>query len=130
MKAVIAAIFLLSVSSASMAAKGGFESGETAPPAHKQDAGYKGTEDTQESQVKDIRDLKQGRWVTLEGNILEKQKGDRYTFRDKSGTISVTIARQVWKGKTFNASDLVRISGRVEGQGKQAALKVERVDEP
>lgn len=130
MKSVILAAVLLAVTGSAMAEKGGFESGEKAPPAHKQDAGYKGTEDTTESQVKTLRDLKEGSWVTLEGNIVEKHSGDRYTFRDKSGSLPVTIDHKVWKERTYNASDLVRISGRTEGQGKNTALKVERLDEP
>ena len=113
-----------------MSQEGGFKPGEKAPPAHKQDAGYKGTEDTSESQVNRLKGLKEGSWVTLEGNLIGRQTANRFTFRDKTGTVPVVIKQPVWKDRTFGASDLIRISGRTAGEGNNVSLSVERLDEP
>lgn len=130
MNKFITATILLTLACPVMSQEGGYKTGEKAPPAHKQDAGYKGTEDTTENQVKALQNLKEGSWVTLEGNLIEKDAPDRYTFRDKTGTLTVLIRQPVWKDRTFDASDLVRISGRVSGQGKNITISVERLDEP
>ncbi|MCU5775301.1 NirD/YgiW/YdeI family stress tolerance protein [Erwiniaceae bacterium BAC15a-03b] len=109
---------------------GGFKAGDTPPPKHEQDAGYKGTEDTRENTVNRIRDLRDGAWVTLEGNIIKQHQQERYAFRDKTETIDIVVPQSAWKGKEFGAEDLVRISGRVHGQGKSTIINVEQISEP
>lgn len=121
---------LLSLSFGTYAAKGGFEAGKTPPPQNKEDAGYKGSEDTGETPVTLIKDFRQGGYVTLEGYITHKIKGDTYQFRDSSGTVNIDAPVSTFKGKTFNAEDKVRVSGKVFGKGESAHLKVSRIDEP
>ncbi|KOC90483.1 YgiW/YdeI family stress tolerance OB fold protein [Winslowiella iniecta] len=124
-------IALLTVFSFSThAEEGGFKAGETAPPPHQQDAGYKGTEDTRENTINKVRDLNQDAWVTLEGNIIQHKQGESYLFRDKTDTIEIKVPQKVWKGKEFEADELVRISGRVQGKGESTVINVERLGEP
>lgn len=130
MKLSLIAVILAFVTSTAFAEKGGFESGEKAPPVQEHDSGYKGTEDTRENQVKNLGELRKGHWVTLEGYLLEKKANDDYIFRDKSGELPVTIPHGAWRERTFDSSDLIRISGKVDKKGTQTILNVERVDEP
>ncbi|WP_312184361.1 NirD/YgiW/YdeI family stress tolerance protein [Pantoea sp. CTOTU46764] len=130
MKQVVLASVIMMFSVGVSAAEGGYKSGETAPPQQNQDAGYKGSEDTAQTPISRIRDFRQGGYVTLEGHIIEKLKGDSYKFRDDTGTIIITAEQAAFKEKTYSASDKVRVSGKVYGRGDQTTLKVSRIEEP
>lgn len=52
--------------------------------------------------------------VSLVGNIVKKISHERYEFRDASGSITVEIDDDDWRGLTVNAQDRVRIDGEVE----------------
>lgn len=121
---------MLMLSSGAYAEQGGFEQGKTPPPQQKEDAGYKGSEDTAETPVSLIKDFRQGGYVTLEGYIVKKVGGDTYQFRDSTGTVSIDAPASTFKGKTYSAEDKVRVSGKVFGKGESAHLKVSRIDEP
>lgn len=126
---LIVSLFLFSCFSVS-AAEGGYEAGKAAPDQQNPDAGYKGSEDTQETRVSQIRDFRQNGYVTLEGYIVKKVKGNTYQFRDPTGTINIMAQNNTFKGKTYSAEDLVRVSGRVHGHGDQTMLNVTEIDEP
>lgn len=131
MKKVLTLAALLALSLNVMAEdKGGFEAGETPPPPHKQDAGYKGSEDTNESQIKAVRALKEGSWVTLEGNIVKKVADNTYSFQDKSGKINLIVPESAWGGKKYDAKDLVRVSGFVKHKNKQTEIAVKQIGDP
>ena len=121
---------MLMLSSGAYAEQGGFEQGKNPPPQQKEDAGYKGSEDTAETPVSLIKDFRQGGYVTLEGYIVKKVGGDTYQFRDSTGTVSIDAPASTFKGKTYSAEDKVRVSGKVFGKGESAHLKVSRIDEP
>lgn len=130
MKKLAWAAVMLPLSFGAFAEKGGFESGETPPPQHKEDAGYKGSEDTGQTPVTLIKDFRQGGYATLEGHIVKKIKGDTYQFRDSSGTIRIDAPEATFKGKKFDSEDKIRVSGKVYGKGDSAHMKVTRIDEP
>ncbi|MFU9137440.1 YgiW/YdeI family stress tolerance OB fold protein [Erwinia tasmaniensis] len=130
MKKILTLAALLAFSLNVMADDGGFKGGDAPPPPQKKDAGYKGTEDTTESQISGIRDLRDGAWVTLEGNLIKQTGRDTFLFRDKSGTIDVTVPHAAWKGKKYGADDQVRISGYVKGRGKHTHVEAKQLSEP
>lgn len=130
MKHIVLASVIMMFSVGINAEEGGFKSGETTPPQNKQDAGYKGSEDTGQTPISRILDFRQGGYVTLEGYIIEQLKGDSYKFRDNTGTITLHAEKSTFKEKTFDANDKVRVSGKVYGRGDQTTLTVSRIDEP
>ncbi|MGD9423811.1 YgiW/YdeI family stress tolerance OB fold protein [Pantoea sp. NSTU24] len=130
MKKVILASLLVMMSAGVMAEEGGFKAGETPPPQHKEDAGYKGSEDTGQTHINQIRDFRQGGYVTLEGYIVKKEQGERYQFRDNTGTVPIIAAKKTFGGKTYTAEDKVRVSGKVHGKGNNTTLHVTQIDEP
>lgn len=130
MNKAVWATLVLSLSFGAYAEKGGFESGETPPPQHKEDAGYKGSEDTGQTPVTMIKDFRQGGYVTLEGYIIKKVSGNTYQFRDSSGTVNIDAPEALFKGKTYNSEDKIRVSGKIYGKGESAHMKVTRIDEP
>lgn len=130
MKKVMTFTLLALLSLPALAEKGGFEAGATPPPQKKQDAGYKGSEDTGQTHINQIRDFRQDGYVTLEGYILKKLQGDNYQFRDSTGTITIIAPEKTFDGKTFKADDQVRVSGRVHGKGENTVLHVTQIDLP
>jgi uncharacterized protein (TIGR00156 family) len=130
MKKIAWVAVLLPLSLGVYAETGGYETGKTPPSQQKEDAGYKGSEDTAETPVKLIKDFRQGGYATLEGYIVKKVNGDTYQFRDSSGTVIIDAPASTFKGKTYSAEDKVRVSGKVFGKGESAHLKVSRIDEP
>lgn len=131
MKKVLTLATLLLLSGGAFAEEGGgFKPGEAPPPPHQLDSGYKGTEDTKESSVKDVREAKEGQWMTLEGFLIQHHGGDRYAFRDKTGTLNLTISPSSFRGKEFSADDLVRINGYARGEGDKRYLEVKELGEP
>jgi len=124
------AAVILSLSFGANAAEGGFKAGETPPPQHKEDAGYKGSEDTGQTRISTIRDFRQGGYVTLEGYIVKKLGDNSYQFRDNSGTVRIDAPVESFKGKTYDSTDKIRVSGKVYGKGEAVRLEVSRIDEP
>ncbi|MDW5500035.1 MULTISPECIES: YgiW/YdeI family stress tolerance OB fold protein [Enterobacterales] len=115
---------------AAFAAEGGFDADKEPAPLEQQYAGHKVEQDNAQAQTNSIRDLWEGAWVTLEGNIISKGSDDWYVFRDQTGTINVRISQEAWLGQHFNAVDLVRVSGRVSGKGENTTVSIERVRKP
>jgi uncharacterized protein (TIGR00156 family) len=113
---VVWLIIVISVYYASPCRRGGFESGKDPVPVERLYAGHKLQQENRQSRIKDVRDLRKNAWVTLEGNIVSKGKDSDYIFRDTTGKIDIEIPDKVWSGQHFGAQDLVRVSGRVEGQ--------------
>ena len=130
MKKVILASLLVVMSAGVYAEEGGYKAGEAPPSQHKQDAGYKGSEDTGQTHIDQIRDFRQGGYVTLEGYIVKKLKGDNYQFRDETGHLTIIAPKKTFDGKTYTADDKVRVSGKVHGKGDKTTLHVTRIDEP
>ncbi|MGC0995469.1 YgiW/YdeI family stress tolerance OB fold protein [Pantoea agglomerans] len=130
MKKVILASLLVMMSAGVSAEEGGYKAGDTPPPQHKQDAGYKGSEDTGQTHIDQIRDFRQGGYVTLEGYIVNKEQGERYQFRDNTGTLPIIAPKKTFGGKTYTAEDKVRVSGKVQGKGDKTTLHVTQIEEP
>ncbi|QHM73350.1 YgiW/YdeI family stress tolerance OB fold protein [Mixta intestinalis] len=108
---------------------GGYKSGET--PPRTQDSGYKGTEDTTSPPISQVKTMRDGAWVTLEGYIV-KQKGEQsYQLRDRAkDNIDLVIPKKVFDGKTYDAEDQVRLNGRLRHDGKRRWIDVEQLGVP
>ncbi len=65
--------------------------------------------------------------VTLTGKIERGLGGDRYLFRDKSGTIMVEIDHDDWMGLTVGPNDVVLLSGDVDREFGGVRVDVERI---
>lgn len=62
-------------------------------------------------QVKEMRDDTD---VILKGKIVGQLKGDKYTFEDSTGSITVEIDDDDWRGQTVTPADTVKIYGEVD----------------
>ncbi|UOO82156.1 NirD/YgiW/YdeI family stress tolerance protein [Uruburuella testudinis] len=66
--------------------------------------------------------------VVLEGSIVKKTGHEHYEFRDASGSVTVEIDDDDWRGLSVTAADKVRIEGEVEHKrGGQVEIEVDRI---
>lgn len=52
--------------------------------------------------------------VVLQGQIVKRLKGDRYEFKDASGTITVEIDDEDWPPQAVSENAKVKLTGEVE----------------
>ncbi|MGS1579803.1 NirD/YgiW/YdeI family stress tolerance protein (plasmid) [Klebsiella pneumoniae] len=61
---------------------GGLKNDTAPPPAHALDEGYRGTEDARIMTVEQAKTMHDGATISLRGNLIEDQDGDKFGFRD------------------------------------------------
>ncbi len=67
--------------------------------------------------------------VRLRGSIVDSLGGDKYTFRDQSGTVIVEIETEKWRGQKISPQDTVEIHGEVDKNLLSAPeIEVDRID--
>lgn len=64
--------------------------------------------------VAEVANTRLGRYVTLDGHIVEHLREEYYTFRDDTGEIRVEIEPDVWRGREVTPETPVRILGEVD----------------
>ena len=65
--------------------------------------------------------------VALKGYIIQSLGGEKYIFKDDSGTITVEIDDEDWMGLTVGPSDLVEIQGEVDKEWTKVEIDVDRI---
>ncbi|MDL2269104.1 NirD/YgiW/YdeI family stress tolerance protein [Desulfosarcina sp. OttesenSCG-928-G17] len=65
--------------------------------------------------------------VVLEGNIVQHLGGERYLFQDASGTVTVDIDDDKWRGFQVGPEDRVRISGEVDKDWNKVEIDVDSI---
>ena len=66
--------------------------------------------------------------VTLEGRITKQIKHEKYTFEDKTGSITIEIDDKDWNGVTVDSDDTVRIYGEIDKDHGKVTIEVERIE--
>jgi len=66
--------------------------------------------------------------VVLEGEIVQRLKGDTYEFRDATGTVKVEIDDEDWPDRAVDDQTRVRLTGEMESELLQHVIDVERVE--
>jgi uncharacterized protein (TIGR00156 family) len=73
-------------------------------------------------------DAKDDTPVVLEGQIVQRLKGDTYSFRDASGTINVDIDDEDLPATELNEHTRVRLMGEVDRNLMSREIDVEYVE--
>ena len=55
-----------------------------------------------------------GSYITVTGHIVGHQRGDYFTFRDKTGEIRVEIEDSVWQNRQIGPETRVRLLAEVD----------------
>ncbi|EKY3146476.1 NirD/YgiW/YdeI family stress tolerance protein [Cronobacter sakazakii] len=113
-----------------LAAQGGFSAEKEPVVTERMYAGHKVQQENGQSRIQAVPSMREGAWVTLEGNVISQQQEEWYTFRDPTGTIKVRIQQKVWNGQHFDAQDLVRVSGKVSHENGSTILDVAVISKP
>ena len=77
--------------------------------------------------VQQAKTMKDDEKVTLKGTIESHTGGDKYIFKDASGTIEVEIDDRLWAGQTISATDRVEIFGEIDTDWNSVEIDVKRI---
>lgn len=66
--------------------------------------------------------------LVLEGKIVNHLEDEKYTFRDRSGEITVEIDRELFHGKDVDPMTPVRIYGEVERKRNRVTIDVDSLE--
>ena len=65
--------------------------------------------------------------VTVAGFIVRSLGDERYEFRDDSGTLTVEIDDDEWRGVEVGPEDAVELTGEIDHEGGELELEVDRI---
>ena len=65
--------------------------------------------------------------VIITGYIEKALGGEKYQFKDDTGTIVIKIDDEDWRGVTVDATDLVEIRGEVDKDFLDTKIDVDRI---
>ncbi len=64
--------------------------------------------------VKQVNEMRDDVPVIVQGHIIQRLGDEKYLFEDATGSITVEIDDDEWRGQTITPSDTVRMSGEVD----------------
>lgn len=76
--------------------------------------GFKGASADVVTSVSEIKNLPDDKRVVLQGNIERQIRGDKYEFKDATGSIVVEIDDDEWRGVVVEPANTVKIVGEVD----------------
>lgn len=80
-----------------------------AAPAMAQTGGFTGPGATQEGTVAQLKTLPDDAHLILKGNIVRNVQGDKYEFKDATGTVELEIDRKYWNGQNVKPENTVKL---------------------
>ena len=64
--------------------------------------------------VKQVNEMRDDVPVIVKGNIVQRMGDDNYLFEDATGSITVEIDDEDWRGQTITPTDTVKLYGEVD----------------
>ncbi|MFA1284381.1 YdeI family stress tolerance OB fold protein [Citrobacter telavivensis] len=106
---------------------GGLKQDTAPPPPHALDDGYRGTEDARIMTVQQAKTMHDGATISLRGNLIDDQGGDKFVFRDKTGSIHTLIPLSVFDGRTVKPDQMIGINGSLDTKTQPPVVRVDRI---
>ncbi|MBB1585170.1 YgiW/YdeI family stress tolerance OB fold protein [Serratia sp. OS31] len=123
--AVSAVTIAILLSTSSLAQSVGLSSGNTAAA---QSGGFNsGLSGGGPMTVRQAKSQWDDSWVTLRGKIERQVGGERYLFRDVTGTIIAEIDHEDWYGLSISPNDTVIIEGVLDKEWHTTEVDVKRI---
>jgi uncharacterized protein (TIGR00156 family) len=116
MKANVVAMSLGAAALAAMAAQ--------ADPAQ---GGFKGPSTVELATVAQASEMDEEATVKLQGFIVKAVGDEKYEFQDDTGTITVEIDDEDWRGLEVGPSDRVELTAEVDREWKRVELEAEHI---
>lgn len=66
------------------------------------------------STIKQVMEMRDDVPVIVKGNIVQRMGDETYLFEDATGSITVEIDDDEWRGQTITPSDTVKLYGEVD----------------
>ncbi|MGX5217583.1 MULTISPECIES: NirD/YgiW/YdeI family stress tolerance protein [Pseudomonas] len=66
--------------------------------------------------------------VVLQGQIVERLRGEHYTFKDATGTVEVEIDDEDWPSQSVDDKATVKLTGEVDQGRSGVEVEVDRVE--
>ena len=86
---------------------------ETAKPSAGAKGGFVGGAETIVT-VKQVNEMRDDVPVIVKGHIVQRMGEDNYLFEDATGSITVEIDDDEWRGQTVTPEDTVKLYGEVD----------------
>ncbi|EMO1984861.1 YdeI family stress tolerance OB fold protein [Citrobacter freundii] len=106
---------------------GGLKKDTAPPPPHALDEGYRGTENARIMTVQQAKSMHDGATISLRGNLIDGQGGDKFVFRDKTGSIHTLIPHSVFDGRTVKPDQMISINGSLDTKTQPPVVRVNRI---
>lgn len=78
--------------------------------------------------VKQVKEMRDDVPVVVQGNIVQRMGDEKYLFEDKTGSITVEIDDEDWRGQTVSPSDTVKLYGEVDAGLFKTEIDVDYVE--
>lgn len=89
--------------------------------------GFNGPDGRKLVTVKNAVELPDDTPIKLNGRITRKVGDETYEFTDESGTLTVEIDDEDWRGVEVSATDQVEITGEVDREWRSVELEVDTI---
>ena len=66
------------------------------------------------STVKQVNEMRNDVPVIVVGNLVQRMGDEKYLFEDSTGSMTVEIDDDAWRGQTVTPSDIVKLYGEVD----------------
>ena len=66
-------------------------------------------------------------WVILEGYIKKQTAKEKYLFSDSTGSVTIEIDKDKWRGLSVGPDDKVRITGEVDRGFRRIEIEVKQI---
>ena len=77
--------------------------------------------------VEQAKGMSDDSYVALKGSIVQQIGGEKYMFKDATGTITVEIDNDVWQGQNVGPQDVVEIHGELDKDLFSSEIDVDRI---
>ncbi|MGL4754934.1 MAG: YgiW/YdeI family stress tolerance OB fold protein [Aeromonadaceae bacterium] len=92
------------------------------------DAAFTGDVIERHVQISKALKLPDDSYVTLHGFITKHLSDDSYLFMDSSGSITVEIEHDIWRGLDVSPLDHVRIRGKIDKNWNRPEVEVDYIE--
>ena len=90
--------------------------------------GFKDSVNARKSTVAEVLKMNNNAYVMVQGNIVKRLSNDKYSFKDSTGTITVEIDDDEWRGQTITPTDPVKLYGEVDRGIFKTELEINYVE--
>ncbi len=99
------------------------------PDPNRRPGGFEGPGAGGVTTAAEVKRARDDMHVVLEGTLVERLRGDKYTFRDRSGTVVVEIDDEDFRGQHVTPQTRVRLYGEVDTEwNRPSEVDVDRLE--